>query len=710
MDHSFSRHANSAGLALPRIPRRTSSSSGSRFTSNVQTTLARAPPTPPSAKVIIQPPTPPDANRKSSPPLVSSSQAGTSDVSSGSGSETLEMLAPKSRRARIHQRGVLPSTIRPPEQSTPVPAISKVKADKDICIPFPVDDLEATPRAFTSIVAPKPVAPLTIASVTSDVLSRPVSVGAIGRKKSGEPLKSSLKSRRPVVRGDLSVVTGLPSSISEPTTPTGLKSVHFDSQLEHVKLFLAEQKPLAVSRDGSPTDDTSGTESDFPTFIYGKEEKTEKSVLEVVTTGLRAETAVERERTDVKLEDLQLGEDGTSIVGRIRVKNISFEKWLAVRFTCDWWQTTSEVTAKYLESVPGTDGQHDRFHFTIKLNDMLSRIEEKTMFLAIRYAAAGREMWDNNAGQNYKVAFAMRKVQVTTQKTIDESGRATGIAVLKSKLEKVAQDDENRSTVGGFLSSRSQRSHSLSPPVAVAVASPKLPSRVSTERQGFVLNSNTSLSSRYDFGASLKSNWRRTASLESPAGTIPEHSRTKTHPATIPHFPRRTPADKRTMVELTRGSPRMFDNETTASIPSGSYVPSHLEDSSASPSFRKASRNHQRGYFDLGVTSSASGVRRTPPGSPFGLPGIGGSPLSSGRNSPAPLTQEVQEASMMWRVASGGSEDSTPSSSAANEESSRDSSPNTSPYEGPLTLAADDSLPRSPSSDDQSSYSAFLNK
>jgi hypothetical protein len=35
------------------------------------------------------------------------------------------------------------------------------------------------------------------------------------------------------------------------------------------KLVLSEQKPLAVSRDGSPTD-TSGTESEFPSFIYGR--------------------------------------------------------------------------------------------------------------------------------------------------------------------------------------------------------------------------------------------------------------------------------------------------------------------------------------------------------------------------------------------------------------------------------------------------------
>ncbi len=62
------------------------------------------------------------------------------------------------------------------------------------------------------------------------------------RKKSGQVVKSSLKSSRSSSRsGSLSVFTTGQSSKSEPTTPTS-KAVHFDSKLEHVKLFLSEQK------------------------------------------------------------------------------------------------------------------------------------------------------------------------------------------------------------------------------------------------------------------------------------------------------------------------------------------------------------------------------------------------------------------------------------------------------------------------------------
>lgn len=709
MEHSFSRHANSAGMALPRIPRRISAGS-TRTAPMVQAVLSRSPPTPTSARVVVQPPTPPDANARVSPPVASSSKTKTSDVSSDSGSDVLQISLPKSRRARVHQRGALPTSMRLPEHSTPTPAILQAKSEQ---VPFPIASThDDTPRASASIFAPvaRPgITPLVTLVNPDGFLSRSASVSmGMVRKKSGEPLKSSLKSRRPVVRGDLSVVTGPMSSKSEPTTPTGMKSVHFDSQLEHVKLFLAEQKPLAVSRDGSPTDDTSGTESDFPAFIYGRDEKEEKGQLVVKVEGLKVESAAESEKVDVRLESVQLGEDGNCIVGRVRVANLAFEKWVAIRFTCDWWQTTSEVTARYLETIPGTDGKHDRFQFSIRLTDMMSRIEEKTMFLAVRYVTAGREMWDNNGSTNYKVTFARQRIQVAPKQAMDETGRAAGIAVLKSKLEKVAQASEARSTstVGGFLSSRSQRSQSLSPSATVTFSSPGSPSQESGER-AFTLKANTPLSSRYDFGASLKNNWRRTTSLESPSATAPEHSRTKTHPPTFPQFPRRTPADKRSIVELTRGSPRMFDTDDT-STPSlkNFYVSSELDDTPVPILSRRNSRNHQRGYFDLGVSPSAHGARKTPPGSPFGLPGMDGLSSEGRRSSPAQL---VPEASMMWRVPSGGSEDSTPSS-ASNEESSRDSSPNTSPYEGPINLVPEDTIPRSPSPGDDSSYSAFLDK
>ncbi|KAH9984419.1 putative phosphatase regulatory subunit-domain-containing protein, partial [Russula vinacea] len=96
---------------------------------------------------------------------------------------------------------------------------------------------------------------------------------------------------------------------------------------------------------------------------------------------------------------------GTTVEGIIRVRNLTFNKCIAVYFTLDNWETTSEVTARYKESF--SNSTFDRFIFLIKLADVLSRAQEKTLYLSIRYAVFGREIWDNNGGRNYQVRIAM---------------------------------------------------------------------------------------------------------------------------------------------------------------------------------------------------------------------------------------------------------------------------------------------------------------
>jgi hypothetical protein len=82
-------------------------------------------------------------------------------------------------------------------------------------------------------------------------VARTKSMSLSPRKKSGDPLKSSLKAKRTPARGFLTVITDPVALSSSKITPTTL--AHEDlrlhpPQLEHVKLFLTEQKPLAVSR------------------------------------------------------------------------------------------------------------------------------------------------------------------------------------------------------------------------------------------------------------------------------------------------------------------------------------------------------------------------------------------------------------------------------------------------------------------------------
>ena len=104
------------------------------------------------------------------------------------------------------------------------------------------------------------------------------------------------------------------------------------------------------------------------------------------------------------------------LVGVIRAHNIAFKKWIAVCFALDKWQTTSEVTARYKESL--FDGRIHHFTFVIKLSDTVSRAEGKTLYLAVRYSVAGREIWDNNNGRNYQVQAVCGKALKAEKETV----------------------------------------------------------------------------------------------------------------------------------------------------------------------------------------------------------------------------------------------------------------------------------------------------
>ncbi|CAL1703225.1 unnamed protein product [Somion occarium] len=720
MDRIYTRDSNSAGAPLPRIPRRAPPSSrlhsavGSPSNTMAATALQNLFITPSQTTFVIQPPTPPSASLESMP---SESKSHTQDepASSSSCSESsyVQMSDSKSRRVRAIPKHI--GGVCPPEQSTPTPALFKANAKLDdtrLAWPSREDSGEVesetareddTPRASSSqkpasfkktsnlrldlseLHTPSagPSSESLAAATSPPSRAESVTVGQLARKKSGEPLKSSLKSRRPVVRGDLSVVTAALTSKSEPNTPTHIKSVHFDAKLEHVKLFLAEQKPLAISREGSPTDDTSGTDSDFPSFIYGgmsDEERIRKS-LAIDVTNLPPRIF---EENDVALESLTLAVDGGSVNGRIRVRNIAFEKWIAVRFTFDWWQTTSEVTAKYIESLPG--GIFDRFGFSIRLNDMLKRIEEKTLFLAVRYSVVGREIWDSNNGQNYEVKFRRQKLvlapspQLVAQRPSNENDSATGktteLRDLKTRLEQVVVQKERR----------------------------MLSRRTASESDNFTLKSGLPLSSRYDFSASLKSPWK--------GGSPFSDDRSKAN--TYTHMPRRSSANQKTLESKfnTRGSPRIVDSRDSSPVPF--YGGSDLEDTpvpQAILSRRNNSRNHQRGYFDLGMGSSGSAVKRTPPGTPRmesvfrynSFPPTDGS--ASMRSSRVVSPARNGMLSPSWPIGLGGSEESTPSitsNEGSSQNSSRNTSPMPSPVEGPMH--ADDGPVES------NNYNVFLNR
>ncbi|KAJ6546856.1 putative phosphatase regulatory subunit-domain-containing protein [Mycena capillaripes] len=551
------RNSNTAGAPLPLLPRRSPSANRTTFPSTSITPSKTSPP----IKLVVQHATPPD-----DPAGASSSSSSSSD-----GRPTLVVRAKRS--------------LRPPEQSTPTPTPFPTRGpspprtadanDNDATPRPPARPLVYAPgagigglRALSTSHLPAP-SPLPSPPKPTDETPRMV------RKKSGQPVKSSLKSSTPRVRGSLAVVIGTGSSKSAPSTPTqGARSVHFDTQLEHVKLFLAEQKPLAVSRDGSPTDDTSGTDGDFPDWIFGREEQGRLEML--------VDVPPPPSEVDVKLQALALSDDGTSVTGTVAVRNLAFDKWVAVRFTFDDWQTTSEVTGRYSHSLPG--GAVDVFSFSIRLNDLLARIEGKVMMLAVRYTSAGREMWDNNGGGDYRATFRRVRGEPKAKKEQEE-------AKAKSPEGKVAAD----------LRSRLERV------VKAAEAGPTRPVQLragaaakTTAETADKFKAGGSLAARYDFGTSSRNPWR-------------PHQRAASHPVDSPSPPSTIPWPTRAghapKARAVLGSPR----DAAEDFRPAPYVASDNED--APFSIASPVRNHQRGYFDVPLRDVGA-LRRTPPGTP----------------------------------------------------------------------------------------------
>ena len=658
-DNSYSH--NDSAAPLPLIPRRPSSVHHSRRLSSLVAPRADLPP----AGVLFtraSPPTTPAPSNPASTEVHIQPPTPTETTKAGSGPDTSVIPATQSilpRRVRSYRFPV----IRAPEQSTPTPA----KADSGSDAP-PVRQNTSGPP-FSRNLSESHVHSLAVAAAARSEPNPPLL-----RKKSGEPLKSSLKAKRTPARGSLTIITdpvGLSSSKSAPATPAN-KGVRFHTQLEQVKHFLAEQKPIAVSRDGSPTD-TSGTDPEFPPFIYARDDDLADRPLIMHRVDVPTASLLADDTRDVVVESMDLV--GTTIEGVVRVHNLAFEKWVAVRFTLDKWQTTSEVTARYKESL--RNGTFDRFMFSVKLADVLSRAEEKTLFLAVRYSVGGREIWDNNSGRNYQVRIVREKpakpTMVATEKPSTVS-HADDIAVLRHKLEEVVKLGRPADTIGGILAQHSRRRWG-SPS-----RTPTPPSREATPS----FKSEGSLAARYDFATSLRTPWHAPA-----APSISSHARTKSYPSALPNS---VPWPNSSVERAPCGSPRdtadrvfFFPERDSDSDDAISHTPTlHRRNSSS------GSRNHTRGgAIEL---SHAPGVKRTPPTSPFGSPELPFASLSTPplsrpqpqsparchsfppHSSPKPHNQPQS-----WVM--GGSEESTPSITSSSSSRSSSPTPSSSPAE-----------------------------
>ncbi|KAF8931458.1 hypothetical protein BGZ47_011822, partial [Haplosporangium gracile] len=278
--------------------------------------------------------------------------------------------------------------------------------------------------------------------------------------KNGLPIKSAMKSPiiTPMDVKTSPVALCRPSSIrsySSPTPLTSPKYVHFNTQLEHVRLFLQGETPACVG--------------ERETLVDPRQHDRLTSDIKVALSNWTPVVAdsfqpvnIDSGAAPLRVEKVVLSDDQTELHGKILVQNIAFHKHVSVRYTIDFWQTQCEVGAEFEESIKGTSV--DRFSFVIPL-DMERTVVEKTFCLAVRYRVIGREFWDSNNGMNYHIEC--KRVVVVAPPTVSDLSKQMTSLLLGTPVA-----DYSKPVLKKKLASRYDLTSSLSAAYSQPIAIP----------------------------------------------------------------------------------------------------------------------------------------------------------------------------------------------------------------------------------------------
>ena len=252
-----------------------------------------------------------------------------------------------------------------------------------------------------------------------------------------KPSKSSLKPTRSSSNREAST-----SSVGRSILAAACKRVHFkdrDGQLESVHVFRATGRPSAIFNLHSDSDTGSETalsddDSDNRAGPWRRQRASAAAAAALVPLEVANVTSqIPSPRTPltcfVRLKSItpiltRFGQQPLLLHGIVHVRNIAYEKQVAVRYTLDDWETTSEIRACYAYPLPASparrgaalpgapidpgNGAWDQFSFAIPLmlrappND-----PPRTLLLAVRFTVPGKgEWWDNNGGDNFRIVLS----------------------------------------------------------------------------------------------------------------------------------------------------------------------------------------------------------------------------------------------------------------------------------------------------------------
>ncbi|KAJ3871656.1 putative phosphatase regulatory subunit-domain-containing protein [Lentinula edodes] len=339
------------------------------------------------------------------------------------------------------------------------------------------------------------------------------------------------------------------SSVSNPSapgsgtvSPTTPKTVHFPSlstHLERVRIFHKSAKPaslLTVRAQGEDTETETETDrgSDWgyayrgntarpsngsfpfpkmansplssnssiwpPSPAVGASEYRKGSTkLELDMTGYPIpdpSSIPPSPMTNILLESISLSasvpDDKLHLQGAFIVRNINYQKDVAVRFTVDDWSTVSEIKANWAANFPSpfltqrsslrdTDSW-DRFTFCINLSDYtLASLPSKVIYFVGRYTVPGEEHWDNCGGRNWRVKFRLVNTDPDVQNPSDLPAAFAAVllpnAVVSSPTVSppaISLTEATASSPTSLTNSISTASSSASP---VPIANPPSPAR-----------------------------------------------------------------------------------------------------------------------------------------------------------------------------------------------------------------------------------------
>lgn len=97
-----------------------------------------------------------------------------------------------------------------------------------------------------------------------------------------------------------------------------------------------------------------------------------------------------------------------TLCGTVKVKNISYEKDIIVRMTCNNWKTHRDLLAEFVPNGYSAGNEFDTFMFKLNITDELVHC---TVQLSVCFRVNSEQFWDNNGGLNYQVKFKQREYE-----------------------------------------------------------------------------------------------------------------------------------------------------------------------------------------------------------------------------------------------------------------------------------------------------------